>query len=91
MGAWRTLFGWAKAALLAGAGAQVVPVAQAQQDPASLAWEAARIEDSVEAYEAYLERYPDAPFADDAFTALVDRSLAQSGRAPVEGMAVDIY
>jgi hypothetical protein len=88
LGAWRTLFGWAKAALLAGAGSQV---AQAQQDPASIAWEAARAANTVEAYEEYLERYPDAPAADDAFSAMVDRSLAQSGRAPVQGLAIDIY
>ena len=88
MGAWRTLFGWAKAALLAGAGSQM---AQAQQDPASLAWQAARAVNTVEAYEEFLERYPDSPIADDAFGALVDRSLAASGRAPVEGGAIDIY
>jgi hypothetical protein len=86
--AWRTLFGWAKAALLVGAGSQV---AQAQQDAASRAWEAARAANTVEAYENFLESYPDAPAADDAFSALVDRLLAQSGRAPVRGLAIDIY
>jgi hypothetical protein len=86
--AWRNLFNWARAALLAGAGSQV---AQAQQDPASLAWDAARAANTVEAYEEFLERYPDASAADDAFSALVDRSLANSGRAPVQGLAIDIY
>ena len=88
MGAWRTLFGWTKAALLAGASSQV---AQAQQDPASAAWDAARATDTVEAYEQFLESYPDSPVADDAFSALVERSLTESGRAPARGLAIDVY
>jgi hypothetical protein len=88
MGALRALSARLKALLLLGIGSQAV---HAQSDPASQAWDAARSADTIEAYEQFLEAYPDSPAADAAFEALVDRALSASGREPARGIAVDMY
>lgn len=91
MGAWRAFHMRLRALLLAGAaGAATAPPAIAQDDPATQAWDAARSADSVDAYQQFLDQYPDAPSADLAFRALIERSLA-AGRAPVRGVPVDMY
>ena len=88
MGALRALSNRLKALLLLGVGTQAV---HAQPDPATQAWEAARAADTIEAYEQFLDAYPDSPAADAAFDALVDRALSAGGREPVRGIAVDMY
>ncbi len=88
MGAWRALSARLKALLLLGVGSQAV---HAQSDPAGQAWDAARSANTVEAYEQFLDAYPDSPAADAAFDALVDRALSAGGREPVRGIAVDMY
>ena len=88
MAAWRALSAKLKALLLIGVSSQA---AHAQSDPASQDWEAARSANTIEAYEQFLEAHPDLPAADAAFDALVDRALSAGGRAPVRGIAVDIY
>ncbi len=69
--------------------------AQAQQptDPETVAWERARDENTLEAYQRYLELYPLGLHSTEAFQAIVELTLSLEGPAPPDAAVpgVDMY
>lgn len=66
-------------------------VAQDLGDPDMLAWRDACQRDTASAYQDYLERFPTGRFSNDAFSAMVRKSLSDTEGAPSRGMSVDLY
>ena len=74
-------------ALVTGAHAQ-------SPDPDTTAWNRARQENTVEAYQRYLERYPLGVYSAEAFQAMVELLNVPEGPEPPEDQAlpgVDVY
>jgi hypothetical protein len=69
--------------------------AQAQQptDPETAAWNMAREENTLEAYQRYLELYPLGLHSTEAFQAIVELTLSLEGPAPPDAAVpgVDMY
>jgi hypothetical protein len=67
--------------------------AQQPTDPEAEAWNRAREENTLEAYQRYLELYPLGAHSTEAFQALVELTLSREGPAPADEAlpGVDIY
>jgi hypothetical protein len=68
---------------------------QAQQpvDPETATWNRARTQNTLEAYQRYLELYPLGIHSTEAFQAVVELTLSQEGPAPGDAAVpgVDMY
>ena len=67
--------------------------AQQPADPETAAWNRAREENTLEAYQRYLELYPLGVHSTEAFQAIVELTLSLEGPAPPDAAVpgVDMY
>jgi hypothetical protein len=67
--------------------------AQQPTDPETATWNMAREQNTLEAYQRYLELYPLGLYSTEAFQAIVELTLSQEGPAPPDAAVpgVDMY
>ena len=91
----RALCASLRALTIAGLASATLGSAHAQQpiDPDTAAWNSAREQNTVEAYQRYLELYPLGLYSTEAFQALVELTLSQEGPSPPDAAVpgVDMY
>ena len=91
----RALCASLRALTIAGLTIATLGSAHAQQpiDPDTAAWNSARQQNTLEAYQRYLELYPLGVHSTEAFQAIVELTLSLEGPAPPDAAVpgVDMY